>query len=221
MIPSKDEPTKRHARRMATRRERNEKGLCAYCGVNPKLEDRIGCGDCSRRHSYLAGNFSRDRKDRTALYRKRIRRKIIDKYGGCCACCGKRELLFLTIDHKDGKGFEDRKSYTGTSWYMYLLRTDLRTDLQVLCYNCNNGREMGGGICPHHNPTSDDLWETPDLRTLRRFNAGNKYSWPTDDELLNLYRTLGPTRAGQQLTVPADMVIKRLQTRGLIQKRTR
>lgn len=204
---------------MATRRERNEKGLCAYCGAQPKLEMKIGCGDCSQRHSYLQGNFSRDRKDRTALYRKRIRRNVIDKYGGRCACCGERELLFLTIDHKDGTGFEDRKSFTGTAWYMHLNRTNLRTDLQVLCYNCNNGREMGGGICPHHNPTSDDLWATPDLRTLRRLNTRNKYSWPTDDKLLDLYLALGPTKAGGQLSVPPGMVIKRLQSRGLIQKK--
>jgi hypothetical protein len=199
---------------MELRRARNAAGLCAYCGLQPKVEARIGCVDCGRGHSKENSTFSKNRPDRTALYRKRIRKQAIQKYGGRCVCCGVVEVLFLTIDHINGDGSKDRQKHGGTGWYMELLRTERRNDLQVLCYNCNMGREVNGGICPHHSPSPDDLWES-DLRRLKRFNKGCKYNWPDDVELLRQYMELGCTKTARALGVSADSVIKRLNRRGL------
>jgi len=200
---------------MQLRQERNAAGLCAYCGLQPKVADRIGCVDCGKGHSEENSAFSKLRPDRTALYRKRTRKLVIKKYGGRCACCGITEILFLTIDHKDGDGAKDRQRWGGgAAWYMELLRIDLRDDLQVLCYNCNMGREVNGGICPHHSPTPDNLWDS-DLRRVKRFNKGCKYNWPDDAELLRQYLELGCTVAARILGVTADSLIKRLNRRGL------
>jgi hypothetical protein len=38
---------------------------------------------------------------------------------------------------------------TGNSFYMWLIRRGFPVGFQVLCFNCNIGRSMNGGICPH------------------------------------------------------------------------
>lgn len=211
----------KHIRRMALRDERNEAGMCAYCGLLPKEEGRRGCKDCGKGHVRENSAFSRARKDRTALYRKRTKKKVIDKYGGVCACCSEAELNFLTIDHIEGNGHEDQRLHGGgTGWYFELLRSPRRSDLQVLCYNCNMGRELNGGICPHLCPTPKDLW-TSDLRRIKRFNKGCKYNWPGDAELVERYQKLGPAKAAAAIGATADALLKRLVRRGFKTFRSR
>ena len=202
-------------RRRALRAERNAAGLCAYCGLVPKEPDRIGCGDCGRGHSKETSAFSKARKDRTALYRRRTRIKALQKYGGKCVCCGELELLFLTIDHINGDGMKDRVHHGGTGWFMELLRAPTRVDLQVLCYNCNMGREVNGGVCPHHSPSPKDLWDS-DLRRVKRFNKGCKYNWPSDVDLHRDYLELGPTVVAKKIGVPVDTLVKRIKRHGLL-----
>jgi len=139
----------------------------------------------------------------------------MDKYGGVCHCCGEDELLFLTIDHKNGGGSADRaKGLTGTRWYLHLLRTAIREDLEVLCYNCNIGKEGGGGICPHKSGKTD-LSSIQDLRRIKRFNIGCKVEWPSDDELLAMCREIGTRAVAARLGVSPSAPLKRLQRRGL------
>ena len=197
--------------------QRTAQGLCVYCGVNPKRPAQLGCNECALKHSKRQSNFSTKRKDRTALYRRKIRQKAIEKYGGVCNCpgCNVTELLFLTIDHINGNGSEDRKTSVGTSWYMKLIREPKRDDLQVLCYNCNNGREICGGVCPHLKPSPIDLNNVTDLRSLRRLNVGVKFNWPEDEVLLSRYRDEGPTKLGREIGCSPSAIIKRLNTRGL------
>lgn len=204
--------SKTHIARMALRRRRNAAGICAYCGELPNEENRIGCKDCGKGHSRINSKFCDKRQDRVALYRKRNRKKVTEKYGGACTCCGEKELLFLTIDHINGDGLKDRLDKGG--WFMKLLRLERRSDLQVLCYNCNMGREVNGGVCPHVNPSPADIWNY-DLRHLKRFNTGCKYSWPDDTELVRRYNELGGTAAAATVGAPADALMKRLQRHGL------
>lgn len=62
------------------------------------------------------------------------------------------ELLFLTLDHVNNDGAEQRRNTGGKSgkslaWW---LRTHgWPTGIQVLCFNCNCGRSRNDGICPH------------------------------------------------------------------------
>lgn len=87
--------------------------------------------------------------------RARAKQECINAYGGMCACCGEMELRFLTIDHKDGKGARHRKRLgfpgrTGHTFYCWLRKRGYpRKNYQALCFNCNCGRHVNGGICPH------------------------------------------------------------------------
>lgn len=89
----------------------------------------------------------------------KLKREVIDAYGGKCACCGETILVFLTIDHIEGNGAEHRRKMaaeTGSNWgqagaptYRWLRKNGFPKGFQVLCANCNCGRHWNGGICPH------------------------------------------------------------------------
>lgn len=80
----------------------------------------------------------------------RLRKEIVQAYGGRCECCGKTEVAVLSIDHVDRKGAIDRKQHgSGTPFYNYLKKTGFPKDgLRLLCMNCQFGFRYGK-ICPH------------------------------------------------------------------------
>ena len=86
-------------------------------------------------------------------YRREERRKkrdaVLSHYGGSCACCGEKELVFLTIDHMNGKGHEHRRLIGTADLWKWLYSNHYPEGFQILCYNCNSGRYRNGGRCPH------------------------------------------------------------------------
>lgn len=87
-------------------------------------------------------------------YRLKLKAEVIDHYGGICACCGEDELIFLTIDHINNDGAEHRRQISqwgggGGPTYRWLRDNDYPDGFQVLCANCNCGRQWNGGTCPH------------------------------------------------------------------------
>lgn len=91
-----------------------------------------------------------------------IKEAVFQAYGGWrCACCGETERLFLSLDHIENNGaavrrelFGDRK-WAGYRTYDYLFRHDFPPGYQVLCMNCQHGKLMNRGICPHQGPCND------------------------------------------------------------------
>ena len=80
----------------------------------------------------------------------KIRKEVIDYYGGQCTCCGETELGFLTIDHIDNWGAEHRKQgYSGRNLYYWIRRNNYPNTLRILCYNCNCASGKYGS-CPHN-----------------------------------------------------------------------
>ena len=122
---------------------------CNACGVEKPVEafyrrpQRVGgrkprCGDCEAVYH--------------ADYRRRVKLEVFVAYGGAwCSCCGVDTLEFLTIDHIDGDGTAHRKSVGrgGDAIYRWLRREGYPPGLRVLCFNCNSGRQVNGGRCPH------------------------------------------------------------------------
>ena len=66
-----------------------------------------------------------------------------------CSCCGEKIVQFLTIDHINGGGKGDRKR--GWDWrHLGFERLEKeKAGLRLLCWNCNSGRQINGGVCPH------------------------------------------------------------------------
>jgi hypothetical protein len=94
--------------------------------------------------------------------RARTRDKVFMAYGGYrCVCCGETEPLFLTLDHINNDGGEFRKrelgkrTMAGYHTYRWLLRNGCPPVVQVLCMNCQHGKLMNNGICPHQGTCND------------------------------------------------------------------
>jgi hypothetical protein len=90
-------------------------------------------------------------------YRTRIKNAVYAAYGGYrCACCGETEPSFLAIDHVDNDGYAHRKKIGfrgGIGIYLWIVKNQFPPGFQVLCYNCNQGKRINGGICPHQHGT--------------------------------------------------------------------
>lgn len=70
-----------------------------------------------------------------------------------CLCCGENELKFLSIDHINNDGAKHKKENKnlkgGNPMYYWIIKNNFPEGFQVLCMNCNFGKRMNGGICPH------------------------------------------------------------------------
>jgi len=91
-----------------------------------------------------------------------IKEATFQAYGGWqCACCGETERLFLTLDHVENNGAEERRKIggkrtsAGYQTYTVLFRQDFPPGYQVLCMNCQHGKRMNQGICPHQGTCND------------------------------------------------------------------
>lgn len=202
---------------------RTENNLCVYCGEAPPQQNRKGCSSCLSAKSKSTCQFSKNNKEHMQQYRLLIKHEVIEKYGGNCSCCGEQQILFLTIDHKNNDGYRDRqiKSNSSISWYMSLRREDLRDDLQVLCFNCNLGKSINKGICPHQQ-INVKLSEKYDRRHDPQFDKRRKIVWPTDDELINMCNSSSVSETARQLKVHFTAVSNRLKRRNkyqFVQKR--
>jgi len=75
---------------------------------------------------------------------------VISHYGGKCTCCGEDNPDLLTIDHTGGGGCKHRKEI-GSNYKLYRWIRDngYQNEFRILCFNCNSGRYVNGGVCPH------------------------------------------------------------------------
>ncbi len=80
------------------------------------------------------------------------RRLVLEAYSGsspACVCCQEMQILFLSLDHLEGGGRQQRAKLGGGGFYTWLRRNNYPPGFQVLCHNCNLGRQLNGGLCPH------------------------------------------------------------------------
>lgn len=88
-------------------------------------------------------------------YLTKLKRQTMDAYGGKCACCSETEISFLTLDHVNDDGAEHRRQLgkalqaAGAVTYRWARDNGYPDTLQVLCFNCQWGKRLNGGICPH------------------------------------------------------------------------
>jgi len=110
--------------------------------------------------------FIRSERKRGREYWQALRREVMGAYGGSvCACCGETEEQFLTIDHvfNDGAkhrrqiGYKDGNGKGSSSATLRWLKThNYPSGFQVLCMNCNLGKQRNGGICPHKSQSNEN-----------------------------------------------------------------
>lgn len=94
----------------------------------------------------------KEQMGRNKIYEAKVKDSVFQKYGGYkCACCGVEERVFLTIDHINGGGTKHRKELKGGGKFTYrwIHKNNYPDGFRVLCFNCNSGRALNKGICPH------------------------------------------------------------------------
>lgn len=151
--------------------KRKAAGLCVRCG-KPQEGDRVGkrhCLKCNEQYKvYDTRRYHKHKSPRLAAQKIRIQREKDELYtrlgGYVCACCGETEKLFLTLEHKNGGGRRERQYFGGSGRLIrdLLKRKDL-SGYEILCMNCNRGKYLNGGICPH---------KTKQLKELGRSKGG-------------------------------------------------
>ncbi len=143
-------------------RDRDDRVYCEACREYFKEHDRKRDADPERRKRKVEGNRAL-RESNPAKYNRiakysldRLRRKVYEAYGDKCVCCGESNPLFLTIDHINNDGAQHRRALnrrrrgSDTGAILRWARDNNYPDtLQLLCWNCNCGRQRNGGVCPH------------------------------------------------------------------------
>ena len=136
---------------------------CSKCNKEKPIEEfhknKRRCGDyrpdCKEcRNAYHKKLYVPGTKyyEKQRAYQKYIKETVLNHYGNKCTCCGETIPKFLTIDHinRDGKTQrKDTSQGSGTRLYKWIIKNNFPTDLQILCFNCNQGRELNNGVCPH------------------------------------------------------------------------
>ena len=111
--------------------------LCYNCNCGRK------CGVCPHIHP----------KTYKRTYYYKNRKKVIGHYSNNtneCKCCKEQNFDFLTLHHSNNNGSEHRKNKSVASdIYRWLIVNNYPCGYEVLCYNCNCGKEKNGGVCPH------------------------------------------------------------------------
>jgi len=138
---------KRNNKFVSISEERHGMGLCGQCGKNIPKEGLRTCDQCldkSRKHYQTKVKHKRKEDNR------RIKLLVFNHYGHKCSCCGESNELLLNIDHINNDGNRHRKLRgSGISIYKDIINNGFPNFYQLLCWNCNMGKYLNGGICPH------------------------------------------------------------------------
>jgi hypothetical protein len=166
---------KRNRDQKVIRAQRKLQGLCVVCGQGypePKKTLCLSCLERARRRTQeikkkgqcyrcakpntngkkLCDTCLSEKKSHNSKYKK----MVIEAYGGRCVCCGEDNPIFLSMDHIDNDGNKHRAEGVGcgNKFYQWLIRNNFPKDnYQLLCFNCNLGKRINGGVCPHQQET--------------------------------------------------------------------
>ena len=156
-ILSDEQKTSKRARYLSQTRS----GKCWDCG-EPHNGPPLRCSDCLKKNRVAQNRWYHEhkeiRKTQRRTYLQKVKREGLVAYSQDppkCTCCGESTLAFLTLDHVNNDGAEDRKKLLGHSRAGNLIsilrrnRYPNKDRYQVLCFNCNMGKSVNGGVCPH------------------------------------------------------------------------
>lgn len=104
------------------------------------------CVDC-RKDAQIRYRPNKAKNARSVRQDRKLR--VQGKYGGKCVCCSETEPAFLTVDHVNGSGNAHRQTVRGDDFYKWLDSNSVSEEYVLMCFNCNTGRWVNGGTCPH------------------------------------------------------------------------
>lgn len=194
-------------------------GLCVYCGQVPFEPNKKGCLSCLKQKYIDQKDYLDKYPDTQKEYHLKIRKEVLEKYGNKCACCGETNWAWLVIDHVNNDGAIERRALYGSnsgssrSFFLKLKREPLRSDLQVLCWNCNAAKSLYG-CCPHTDKWIEPHFPDVDLRrTSKGFNINPKIKWPPIADLVKMVLETNCAEVARKLGVHDTAVRGHLKRR--------
>jgi hypothetical protein len=123
---------------------------CLYNHSHKDTRKRLTFHNSPRSKAY----YQENKQKLSSNHKQRLldqKSQVIEAYGGKCNCCGETGPKFLSIDHIFNDGSKVRSiEGKGSMVYYYLIKHNFPKERhQLLCMNCNFGKHMNGGICPH------------------------------------------------------------------------
>ena len=118
---------------------------------------QVLCYNCNCRkmiEQYKLKQYSTNEKIiKQRKYQSDIKDKFFEMYGNKCNCPGCKETSRsnLTLDHilNDGYIRKSTQREGGKREYREAVKKYNPDVYQILCFNCNCGKERNNGICPH------------------------------------------------------------------------
>lgn len=133
-----------------TKWRRSEKGIAAKRAYR---ESALGRAQQARERAKMTQERRDTARESGRRGRAALKHEVLVAYSQeipACTCCGENIEAFLVLDHVNGGGGKHR-SAAAAKFYHWLRREGFPREpaLQVLCCNCNWGRQINGGVCPH------------------------------------------------------------------------
>jgi len=146
----KEKPFKKKTGYTKIALKRLSQGFCIKCASKPHLPKGVFCFTCREDNNEKSRLKYENIKHKLKEFRANNRLVVLNYYGGKCVCCGETTNKFLAMDHIHGGGTKHRKTEMKCSnIYDWCIKNNFPTSMQILCHNCNVGRHLNGGICPH------------------------------------------------------------------------
>lgn len=134
---TKDRPRRFQDCRKCRREKAIADGKCATCFTYRPEQGQKRCPRCLK-----------TQRDCSLKRHRALRLVALQHYAVnrlACACCGETDVEFLTLDHIDNNGAEQRRSMASHTIWNWLKQNGYPPGFQVLCFNCNSIF----GECPH------------------------------------------------------------------------
>ena len=130
----------------ARKHDLNGHRKCHRCPADALPGYRV-CEVCRQRGANEAVRFAKSRKLRVFAH--------YSQGSMLCKCCGEWRPEMLTLDHINGGGKQHRDEIGPGLQRLcrWIEKNSYPVGFQVLCFNCNCGREVNGGVCPHKQKT--------------------------------------------------------------------
>ena len=120
---------------------------CYKCGEEKAPEEFYKAKNASHPqdcHSYCKVCQKQYVIDGKRNKRQRLRKEVMEGYGGKCSSCGFDDPRALALDHVNDNGAEERKEWRGKMDFFYqkIIADGFPADYQILCANCNSIKEF-------------------------------------------------------------------------------
>ena len=114
-----------------------------------------------QKHKERKKKYYQANRERIILHMKKhhyvksplLKKEVLTYYGNGklqCVCCGESDINFLSIDHINNDGAQHKKQIKYAGLYAWLKRKSFPKGFQTLCFNCNCGKRITKGVCPHN-----------------------------------------------------------------------